>query len=635
MDRRYNYLILIMVLLLGLFAASCKSKGDGGPNLPSPGGPQGGGYGGDQPEPPIPTPFADLTGRLILDMQWEADGDLVASTDQGILLFTPYGIFKRNLGGSANVFGLANNDSGRGMSYYSTDSMCNPAGAWDDQYVSGGTNTTTFHQLWYNNHQPDLPDDGVVEDSDACVPGVTLGWTCPSGVSPPCGYEYHPYTQRTYILLGNSSTLIGDANGPVEGCGYSDFCPPQFLLRTANCVLSYDQLAPFMDGIMNGPGDSDLPDGDFVYYINRPDWDRIWMAINMGGCGIYSYFLNTTKAILWDGYYPPEDYVGTPIDGMVDRDGITIDNVEDFDFDAQARMILSIPNGDSYVITQPVTDGDHMIVDRIVGGRQNGMGTGPGEFQGPTGIMVDPRNQNHIVCDSGNDRVQIFDAQGNYIRQFMTTYPNPRVCLVDYWGNILIATDAGLEIFNEQGSIPIYGSINGFVIDKQSRLPLENALVYITSTFRLPIQGATTNKDGYFNISTVPAGTVNLVAIQNPLSSSSTYFNSSVMVEVTQGQATETTIYMTRIPVSSPGTGNVTGTCMSAVRSEPIAGIKVGILGTGISDTSTNNGEFMLIGVQSGPQKIQLSSNGVIIWEKNIQVPDSQTLDMGYIKLQM
>ena len=35
-------------------------------------------------------------------------------------------------------------------------------------------------------------------------------------------------------------------------------------------ILSYDGLAPFMDGYFNGPPDSDIPDGDFVVYTDKP-----------------------------------------------------------------------------------------------------------------------------------------------------------------------------------------------------------------------------------------------------------------------------------------------------------------------------------------------------------------------------
>jgi hypothetical protein len=303
--KRYLQFLIIMILLITGSLAGCSSNDSGGPNLPAPEGPGGGGYQGDQPEPPIPTPFADLAGRYIIDMQWEADGDLVVSTDAGMLLFTPYGLFKRNLGGTSNIYAIANNDSGRGMSYYTPDTMCNPAGVWDDQYVSGGDNTTSFHQLWFNEHTADIPDDGVVPDEWACVPGVTMGWSCPAITTVPCGYEYHPFTARTYILMGSAMTLIGDANGPIDGCGYSDFCPPVYEGITNNVILSYDQLAPFLDGVMNGPGDSDLPDGDWCYYTDLPRVNQLYTIMTLGGCGIYQFFFDTSKASLWDGVYPP------------------------------------------------------------------------------------------------------------------------------------------------------------------------------------------------------------------------------------------------------------------------------------------------------------------------------------------
>ena len=59
--RLRETLAIIALLLFGLLAG-CSSSGDEGPTLPAPGGPQGGDFGGDQPEPPIPTPYADLEG---------------------------------------------------------------------------------------------------------------------------------------------------------------------------------------------------------------------------------------------------------------------------------------------------------------------------------------------------------------------------------------------------------------------------------------------------------------------------------------------------------------------------------------------------------------------------------------------
>jgi hypothetical protein len=176
--------------------------------------------------------------------------------------------------------------------------------------------------------------------------------------------------------------------------------------------------------------------------------------------------------------------------------------------------------------------------------------------------------------------------------------------------------------------LPVYGSIEGFVKDKNTQLPLENALVYIVSTFALPVQGSFTDKDGYFQLYAVPAGTHNIV-INKPA-----YFDTSAVIEVYSGERSEVNFYLDRVPVTSPGTGNVTGTFFDPERSLPIPGLAVGVQGSGVSDITNGNGEFLLIGVKSGAQLLQVSLNGQIVWEKNIIVPDGQTLDIGWVYLQ-
>src|SRR5438045_521940 len=45
-------------------------------------------------------------------------------------------------------------------------------------------------------------------------------------------------------------------------------------------------------------------------------------------------------------------------------------------------------------------------------------GSGPGEFNSPTFVAVDPSSHNIVVSDTGNSRVQIFDPAGNYLGEF-------------------------------------------------------------------------------------------------------------------------------------------------------------------------------------------------------------------------
>ena len=50
------------------------------------------------------------------------------------------------------------------------------------------------------------------------------------------------------------------------------------------------------------------------------------------------------------------------------------------------------------------------------------LGSGPGQFDTPHGIAVSPADEIY-VADRGNRRIQVFDADGNYIREFTVDVP--------------------------------------------------------------------------------------------------------------------------------------------------------------------------------------------------------------------
>jgi streptogramin lyase len=50
------------------------------------------------------------------------------------------------------------------------------------------------------------------------------------------------------------------------------------------------------------------------------------------------------------------------------------------------------------------------------------LGTGPGQFDTPHGIAVSPDDEIY-VADRGNRRIQVFDTEGNYIREFTVDVP--------------------------------------------------------------------------------------------------------------------------------------------------------------------------------------------------------------------
>jgi DNA-binding beta-propeller fold protein YncE len=57
-------------------------------------------------------------------------------------------------------------------------------------------------------------------------------------------------------------------------------------------------------------------------------------------------------------------------------------------------------------------------------------GTGPGQFNLPHGIWID-RHGRVMVCDRENDRVQVFDQEGRFVRVWPTRLIGPAVFYVD------------------------------------------------------------------------------------------------------------------------------------------------------------------------------------------------------------
>jgi hypothetical protein len=71
----------------------------------------------------------------------------------------------------------------------------------------------------------------------------------------------------------------------------------------------------------------------------------------------------------------------------------------------------------------------HFTQDRMLLNSWGDVGTGPGEFHLPHGIALD-NDENVVVCDRENDRIQIFDRSGK---------------LLDIWTDILRPTDVTVD----------------------------------------------------------------------------------------------------------------------------------------------------------------------------------------------
>ena len=96
--------------------------------------------------------------------------------------------------------------------------------------------------------------------------------------------------------------------------------------------------------------------------------------------------------------------------------------------------------------------------------------TEPGLFSLPTNVAVD-RDGNVYVTDTLNNRVEIFDADGNFISTFGKNgdgpgyFARPKGIAIDTDGHIWVvdAMQQRVQVFNNEGSLLIYfGELGGY-----------------------------------------------------------------------------------------------------------------------------------------------------------------------------
>jgi len=165
-------------------------------------------------------------------------------------------------------------------------------------------------------------------------------------------------------------------------------------------------------------------------------------------------------------------------DGLIDPVGIAVDteNRQVYVVDTQADQVV-------------VYDADTLKEKRRIGtgGKKHELTT-PGDFSLPTFVALDKDN-NVYVTDTMNFRVEVFDADGNYISQIGKhcdgpgCFAHPKGIAVDSDGHIWVADPMLdlLQAFNTEGQLlgivgghgnllGQFSSLDGVYIDKNNRI---------------------------------------------------------------------------------------------------------------------------------------------------------------------
>jgi sugar lactone lactonase YvrE len=178
-------------------------------------------------------------------------------------------------------------------------------------------------------------------------------------------------------------------------------------------------------------------------------------------------------------FSPKHELEGQITEGLVDPVGIALDK--------ENRFLYVVDTQQDQVI---VYDADTLKLLRRIGtGGKNHYLTTPGDFGAPQGVALD-NDGNVYVTDTLNNRVEIFDADGNFISSFGKhgdgpgTFARPKGIAVDCDGHIWVADEMEdrLQVFNREGQLLTYIALGhgelpgqfkalvGVAIDRQNRV---------------------------------------------------------------------------------------------------------------------------------------------------------------------
>ena len=168
--------------------------------------------------------------------------------------------------------------------------------------------------------------------------------------------------------------------------------------------------------------------------------------------------------------------------------------------DTENRFLYVVDTEKEHVL---VYDADNYKLLRTIGGPAKSEGDeDPGTFARPTNVTVDP-DGNVYVTDTINTRIQIFDADGNFISMFGKPgdgpgyFERPKGIALDADGHIWVADAAQgrIQIFDKQGHLLAYfgypGTLTGMLglpaglyIDKLNRVLVTEQLKGRLQVFR-------------------------------------------------------------------------------------------------------------------------------------------------------
>ncbi len=172
-------------------------------------------------------------------------------------------------------------------------------------------------------------------------------------------------------------------------------------------------------------------------------------------------------------------FEGAISQGLVDPGSLAIDN---------DNRLLYVTDAEQDLVLVYDADPPYKLIRKLGKAGTEHTSTQPGEFAKPAGVAVD-QDGNVFVSDTWNNRIEVFDAEGTFIRAFGEAgdgpgfFARPKGISIDGDGHVWVA-DAmqdRVQVFTPEGQLLIYmgepgllpgqfQSLANVMVDKNSRV---------------------------------------------------------------------------------------------------------------------------------------------------------------------
>lgn len=241
-----------------------------------------------------------------------------------------------------------------------------------------------------------------------------------------------PFTMPNDVHFGEIGGVAVNSKGHIFVFSRGNSTGPSYM-ATAAQLLEFDQNGKFVREI-----GKNLYAWSYAHAVRVDKDDNIWV-VDKGSDMIVKF--SPQGRVTWvfgrkgeaSHFMVPPDYAST-LTGLLSRAGVAVTTPPN----NNARNPLPVHRDNQF--NQPTdvawdSKGNSYFTDGYINsrvGKANArgewvaswgtLGKGPGQFDTPHGIAVSPKDE-IFVADRGNRRIQVFDPDGKYLREFIVDVP--------------------------------------------------------------------------------------------------------------------------------------------------------------------------------------------------------------------